>query len=50
MTVEELIIQDSRNPRQGWEVWFSEMKKHSDDQLLDEASPTTQWDEEEWTW
>jgi len=51
MTVEgnKLIIQAFRHPRQDWEEQFAEMAKHSDDQLLDEA-PSTQWDEEEWTW
>lgn len=51
MTVEgnKLIIQAFRQPRHDWEERFSEMAKHGDDQLLDEA-PYTQWDEEEWTW
>lgn len=51
MTIEgnKLIIQSSRNPRQGWGERFAEMAKYGEDQLLGEPSPT-QWDEGEWTW
>jgi antitoxin MazE len=45
----QLIIQSSHHPRQGWEKRFAEMAEQGDDRLLDETS-TTQWDEEEWTW
>lgn len=45
----KLIIQASRNCRQGWGERFAEMEKYGEDQLLDEPSPT-QWDEEEWIW
>jgi antitoxin MazE len=44
-----LIIQATRHPRQGWEEHFAAMAKQGDDQLLDET-PSTPWDEEEWTW
>jgi antitoxin MazE len=45
----QLIIQASRLPRQGWEERFAAMAEQGDDRLLDEISPSS-WDEEEWTW
>jgi hypothetical protein len=45
----QLITQSRRNPRQGWEAFFSAMAKNADDRLLDEPVPT-RWDEEEWAW
>ena len=45
----QLIIQSSHHPRQGWEDRFAAMAEQGDDQLLDETS-ITQWDEEEWEW
>lgn len=45
----KLIIQASRNPRQGWEEQFANMAKNSDDPLLDEITPA-EWDAEKWTW
>ena len=51
MTVEgeNLIIHSTRLPRSGWAARFADMTEHRDDQLLDET-PTTQWEENEWTW
>ncbi len=51
MTVEgnKLVIQAYRHPRQDWDERFAAMAEQGDDRLLDEI-PTTQWDEEEWTW
>ncbi len=51
MMVEEnkLIIRSARRYRQGWEAQFTAMAEHADDRLLDQA-PSTQWDEDEWTW
>jgi antitoxin MazE len=51
MRVEEnrLIIQASRQPRQGWEEQFAVMAEQGDDAWIDETLPT-QWDEDEWTW
>ena len=45
----KLIIHSARLPRQGWEAQFTAMAEHSDDRLLDQA-PSTQWEEDEWTW
>ena len=45
----QLIIQASHHPRQGWEERFTAMAEQGDDRLLDETS-ATQWDEEDWTW
>ena len=36
--------------RQGWDEKFQQMANSKDDQLLDEAVSTSQWDEEEWQW
>jgi len=51
MSVEgnKLIIHSARLPRQGWEAYFKTMPVHGDDQLIDQV-PSTQWDENEWTW
>jgi antitoxin MazE len=51
MTVEgnKLIIHSARFPRQGWEARFISMAEQGDDRLLDQA-PSTQWEEDEWTW
>lgn len=46
---DQLIIQSARANRQGWDEQFARMAGESDDQLLDEMTPT-RWDEEEWTW
>ena len=46
---DQLIIQASRHPRQGWEDSFATMAEQGDDRLLDETS-STQWEEKEWTW
>jgi antitoxin MazE len=45
----KLIIQASRHPRQDWEERFADMAEQGDDKLLDET-PSSQWDDEEWTW
>jgi antitoxin MazE len=45
----QLIIQATHFPRQGWEERFAAMAEHGDDHLVDEVPPTA-WDEEEWTW
>lgn len=45
----KLIIQGVRPPRQGWRAQFAAMAEHGDDRLLDQA-PSTQWEDEDWTW
>ena len=51
MTVEgnKLIVQPACTARQGWETQFVHMAEQGDDRLLDET-PSTHWDNEEWTW
>jgi antitoxin MazE len=45
----QLIIQSSLRPRQGWEKSFFEMSQREEDRLLDEPLQN-EWDNEEWTW
>lgn len=47
----QLIIRPIvKTVREGWEAKFQEMAKNGDDELLDTASSTSEWDEEEWQW
>ena len=47
----QLVIQPSQRPRQGWDEQFKKMAERGDDRLLDEdAKSLTQWDADEWQW
>ncbi len=47
----QLVIQPSQRPRQGWEEEFKKMAERRDDHLLDEdAINLSQWDTDEWQW
>ncbi len=47
----QLVIQPSQRPRQGWEEEFKKMAERQDDHLLDEdAINPSQWDTDEWQW
>ena len=47
----QLVIQPSQRPRQGWEEQFKKMAERRDDRLLDkDAINLTQWDADEWQW
>ena len=40
-----------KKPRAGWLAAFARMRKHGDDELLDQAPASlTEWDEKEWEW
>jgi hypothetical protein len=39
-----------RNVREDWDERFSAMAADCDDQLMDEESATSAWDETEWQW
>lgn len=45
-----IVIRASRLPRYGWEEQFNMMAEQGDDQLLDEPSQLSSWDEEDWDW
>jgi antitoxin MazE len=45
-----IVIRASRLPRYGWEEQFKMMAEQGDDQLLDEPSQLSSWDEEDWDW
>jgi antitoxin MazE len=45
----EMRVEGNKLPRQGGEAQFTAMAEHGDDRLLDQA-PSTQWEEDEWTW
>ena len=46
-----LVITARRSPRDGWASAFKNMAKAGDDKLLDrDASSTSSFDEEEWSW
>jgi antitoxin MazE len=44
-----LIIQSVSRPRAGWAAAFRAMADRGDDVLLD-AAPATNWDQEAWEW
>ncbi len=44
-----LIVQSISATRKGWFEQFAIMAKNKHDELVDKI-PSTQWDEEEWTW
>jgi len=47
----QLVIQPSQRPRQGWEEQFRKMAAKRDDRLLDEdATNLSQWDKDQWQW
>ena len=46
----QIVIRASRLPRYGWEEQFKMMAEQGDDQLLDEPSQLSSWDEEDWDW
>ena len=45
-----IVIRASHLPRYGWEERFKMMAEQGDDQLLDEPSQLSSWDEEDWDW
>lgn len=47
----QLIIRPIvKTAREDWEEKFQEMAKNGDDELLDPAVSTSEWDEEGWQW
>lgn len=46
----QIVIRAVRHPRTGWDEAFAEMARRGDDELLDDVSSTSTWDEEEWEW
>ena len=46
----QIVIRASRLPRYGWEERFKMMAEQGDDQLLDESSQLSSWDEGDWDW
>ncbi|MEX2119409.1 MAG: AbrB/MazE/SpoVT family DNA-binding domain-containing protein [Pirellulales bacterium] len=47
---DSLVISKAKKPRAGWAAAFQEMAKQGDDALLDDESPLSNWDEDEWQW
>jgi antitoxin MazE len=45
-----LVISPERRPRQGWEEAFRAAGPAIDDELLLEASESTEFDRKEWQW
>jgi antitoxin MazE len=45
----QLVVRAARRPRSGWADAALKMRRHNDDQLLDEPT-ATRFDEEEWKW
>lgn len=45
----KLVIQRTTTIREGWSEAFADMATQGDDQLLDGAPDSTEWDEE-WEW
>ena len=46
-----LIVRPIRRPRAGWAVAFREIARRGHDAPVDEeASSTSDWDEDEWEW
>ena len=46
----EIVIRSASPPRQGWAEAAKTMAARGEDELLDEDSSHTTWDEEEWEW
>jgi antitoxin MazE len=44
-----LVVAASRAPRAGWAEAFDETRRHEDDRLLDEPTPTA-FDADQWEW
>lgn len=46
----QLIIRPLQQSRQHWEAHFQQMALAGDDQLIDNAPTSTEWDKQEWSW
>lgn len=46
----QLIVRSSKTPRANWATAFQQMAAQGDDQLLDDESGSTAWEETEWEW
>ena len=46
----QIIIRPIRTIREGWDEQFKLMAQMGDDNLLDDETETSSWDDEEWEW
>lgn len=46
----QIVIRPITYTREGWDEAFKKMANQGDDQLLDNTTGQTQWDETEWQW
>ncbi|OKH23699.1 AbrB/MazE/SpoVT family DNA-binding domain-containing protein [Chroogloeocystis siderophila] len=47
---DHLIIRSASRARMGWDKAFTAMAEHKDDNLLDNVSTTSLWDQTDWEW
>lgn len=47
---DQLLVRASKTPRSDWAAAFQRMADNGDDQLLDQDSLPTSWEETEWEW
>ena len=46
----EIVIQKAHDRRKDWDARFQDMASHRDDELLNSATPLSDWDDSEWEW
>lgn len=46
----QLVVRPSKVVRADWAAQFQQMAAQSDDQLLEGATLSTEWEENEWQW
>ncbi|MCC7429392.1 AbrB/MazE/SpoVT family DNA-binding domain-containing protein [bacterium] len=47
---DKIVIRSQKTNRKGWKNAFKKMSENKDDNLLDELTNQSSWDETEWVW